>query len=319
MSKLIFILSLPRSGSTLLQRLLLGSGHCASLGEPSMLLRFLGDGPASTRRSTYWEFLVDSAQTDMREHWPEFDRVYHEGVRKLMMPIYEGLAGGKEWFIDKTPRYTLIAEEIMQCFPEAKFIVLWRHPLAVAASMTEGRGFWFPEEHAIDLYEGFTRLDAFTQHYKERICEIRYEDLVADPEAELARVGGYLGWDQLERVLSGPLAGTAGGSLGDRTGIKKYNQLSAGSKDSWVAKYNNWYRRRWAHRYCNGSDRAVVMQRHGYELPDALPGPMTGLFSGLTDCVRAANRTARRHRRPVWLKRFIKDYRKRQGYDIAFR
>lgn len=319
MSKLIFILSLPRSGSTLLQRLLLGSGHCASLGEPSMLLRFLGDGPASTRRSTYWEFLVDSAQADMREHWAEFDQVYREGVRKLMMPIYEGLAGGKEWFIDKTPRYSLIAEDIMRCFPEAKFIVLWRHPLAVAASMTEGRGFWFPEEYSIDLYEGLTRLDAFSQLHKGHICDIRYEDLVADPVAELARIGAYLGWDQLERVLSGPLAGTAGGSLGDTTGVKKYNQLSAGSKDSWVAKYNNWYRCRWAHKYCSGTERAAILKRHGYDFPEALSGKMTGLFSGLTDCVRSTNRTARRHSRPVWLKRFNKDYRKCHGYDVAFR
>lgn len=283
-----------------------------------MLLRFLGDGPASTRKSTYWEFLVDSAQADMRAQWSGFDAAYREGVRNLMLPIYDGLADGKEWFIDKTPRYTLIAEEIIQCFPQAKFIVLWRHPLAVAASMTENRGFWFPEDYSIDLYEGFTRLDAFTQRHKESICEVKYENLVESPEEELARVGYYLGWDRLERVLSEPLLDTAGGSLGDRTGIKKYNQLSTGSKDSWVNEYNNWYRCRWAQNYCNETDRAAILKRHGYDLPKALSGRMTGLFSGLADCVRAANRTVRRHRKPVWLKRFCKDYRKRHGYNVAF-
>lgn len=121
MTRPVFLLSLPRAGSTLLQRLLLMSGKCATLGEPSLLLRFLGEGPAMTRKATYWESLVETAAADMRRAWPGYDAAYRAGVRDLMLGIYDGLADGKEWFLDKTPRYTLIAEEILATFPDAKF------------------------------------------------------------------------------------------------------------------------------------------------------------------------------------------------------
>ncbi|RYD54446.1 MAG: sulfotransferase [Verrucomicrobiaceae bacterium] len=136
MTRPVFLLSLPRAGSTLLQRLLLMSGKCATLGEPSLLLRFLGEDVAMTRRATYWESLVETATADMRKAWDGYDEAYRKGVRELMLGIYDGLAEGREWFLDKTPRYTLIGEEILATFPDAKFIVLWRHPLAVAASVS---------------------------------------------------------------------------------------------------------------------------------------------------------------------------------------
>ena len=90
----IFILSLPRSGSTLLQRLLLGGGECSSLGEPSLLLRLLGDDQAMDRRAVYWDFLVTKAKRDMQERWAGFDEAYYTGVRELMYRIYGGLSDG---------------------------------------------------------------------------------------------------------------------------------------------------------------------------------------------------------------------------------
>ena len=176
MTRPVFLLSLPRAGSTLLQRLLLMSGKCATLGEPSLLLRFLGEGPAMTRKATYWESLVETATADMRKAWGGYDEAYRKGVRDLMQGIYDGLAEGKEWFIDKTPRYTLIAEEILATFPDAKFIVLWRHPLAVAASVssTFRKGRWCPDEFGIDLHEGQARLQEFCRRHGERVFQIKY-------------------------------------------------------------------------------------------------------------------------------------------------
>jgi hypothetical protein len=44
----------------------------------------------------------------------------------------------------------------MELFPDAKFIFLWRQPLAVAASMIEafGDGRWNLERYAVDLWDG---------------------------------------------------------------------------------------------------------------------------------------------------------------------
>ena len=321
MAKPIFILSLPRSGSTLLQRLLLGSGQCSSLGEPSLLLRFLGDGENMSRRAIYWEFLVTAAKQDMRKKWSGFDAAYADGVRELMNRIYSGLADGKEWFIDKTPRYTLIAHEIIKVFPDARFIVLWRHPLAIASSMTAKSNFWYPDEYSIDLNEGLMQLHDFAHKHRESICEVRYEDLVSQPSQELKRIGTYLGWDVLEDALEVPLTDSAGGSLGDPTGVKKYKQVSSGSLTAWEGQYNNWYRRRWASQYFSG-DHAEAMLDYKYTLPTSISqsrGSRLGVFAGIKDFVLANKRFCRRYRSPVWLKRFSKRFRKMHGYSVSFR
>lgn len=319
----IFLLSLPRAGSTLLQRLLLASGRCATLGEPSLLLRFLGEGDVMTRKATYWESLVDTAVTDIRASWSGYDEAYRTGVRNLMLPIYEGLAGGKEWFLDKTPRYTLIAEELIRTFPDAKFIVLWRHPLAVAASIasTFRKDRWCPDEFAIDLHEGLDRLHRFSRDHADRICQVRYEDLVSEPEAELARVGAYLGWDGLAEVAGRELVPSAGGTLGDPTGVKKYQKVSSASREAWKGKLGNWYRRGWAKRYLSG-DRAEWLRDLGYELPAdlAVQSWLAGNpLAGVTDWLTARIRIRRRLRQPTWLPRFARKFRREHGYEVSFR
>ncbi|HEY8991777.1 MAG TPA: sulfotransferase [Luteolibacter sp.] len=319
----IFLLSLPRAGSTLLQRLLLADGRCATLGEPSLLLRFLGEGDVMTRRSTYWEVLVDTATADMRAAWDGYDETYRKGIRELVTSIYQGLAGGKEWFLDKTPRYTLIAEELIRTFPDAKFIVLWRHPLAVAASIssTFRKGRWCPDEFAIDLYEGQARLQAFAEKHAGSICQVRYEDLVSDPAGELEKIGAYLGWDGLLDVAERELVPTAGGSLGDPTGVKKYQKVSSASREAWKAKVDNWYRRAWVKRYVSG-ERAEHMRRLGYELPPelvAVPWWAGRPLAGVADWLAARRRIHRRLRQPTWLPRFAKKFRREHGYEIIFR
>lgn len=318
MTKPIFLFSLPRAGSTLLQRLLLTSGRCAALGEPSLLLRFLGEGPVITRKATYWESLVEAAAADMRGAWSGYDPAYREGVRFLAQGVYDGLAGGKEWFVDKTPRYSLIAREIIETFPDARFLVLWRHPLAVAASLasTYRKGRWCLDEFGIDLHEGQRRLQEACELHGDRICQIRYEDLVSEPGMVMRRIGAYLGWDGLENVLKQDLVTSAGGSLGDPTGLKRYSRLSMESRDAWKVSINNWYRRRWARRYMTG-ERAMGMKALGYELPDDLKG--LGLLGGLSDLMSACRRRRRHLRHPTWLPRFARRFRKEQGYEICFR
>ncbi len=321
MTRPVFLLSLPRAGSTLLQRLLLMSGKCATLGEPSLLLRFLGEGPAMTRKATYWESLVETATVDMRKAWSGYDDTYRKGVRDLMQGIYEGLADGKEWFIDKTPRYSLIAEEIFATFPDAKFIVLWRHPLAVAASVssTFRKGRWCPDEFGIDLHEGQERLQAFCEKHGGSVFQIKYEDLVTDPATELKRLGDYLGWENLSTVLDQDLVTSTGGTLGDPTGVKRYTKISPASRDAWKAELSNWYRRAWARNYVSGT-RAQRMKELGYDLPNdvANRGPF-GLFAGLCDWFTARRRIHRRLRRPTWLPRFARKFRNQNDYEVSFR
>lgn len=312
----IFIFSLPRSGSTLLQRILLSSGECSTLGEPSLLLRFLGDSKDVARYATYRENNLEVSMYDMRAKWSGFDDAYREGVKNLMLNIYTNLSDGKKYFVDKTPRYTLIAEEIYKTFPNAKFIVLWRHPLAVAASISSTfyKGKWRFDDFIVDLTTGIDRLYAFQQKYSDQVCSIRYEDLVSAPEATLIQVGDYLGWPDLAKVSNDALPASAGGTLGDPSGVVKYSRLSPESRDSWMNTYNNWYRKNWAKKYF-AHPRANWLEELGYSLPTNLQSCSLpkNLLTSLGDLKYALTRN-RSHK-----KRALKAFKKDNIYPYTFK
>src|SRR5437764_1307876 len=46
-------------------------------------------------------------------------------------------APGKRFFLDKTPAYALVLPFLVKLYPDAKYIVLTRHPLAVLSSWVE--------------------------------------------------------------------------------------------------------------------------------------------------------------------------------------
>lgn len=321
MTRPVFLLSLPRAGSTLLQRLLLMSGRCATLGEPSLLLRFLGEGPEMARKATYWESLIETSTEDIRKAWSGFDEAYRTGVREMMQRIYDGLAGGKEFFIDKTPRYSLIPEEIKATFPDAIFIVLWRHPLAVAASVssTFRKGRWCPDEFGIDLHEGQRRLLEFCMKQGDAVFQIRYEDLVTEPAVQMKKLGAFLGIQDLATTVEQDLVTSTGGTLGDPTGVKRYTKISPDARDAWKKDVSNWYRRAWVRDYV-ASPAGETMKALGYELTgDVANGGPVNLLAGLQDWFSATRRIRRRLRQPTWLPRFARKFRKEHGYEISFR
>lgn len=322
-TQIVFLLSMPRAGSTLLQRLLMGSGVCKTVGEPSFLLRFLGlGGDPILRASTYSEALVETALEDMRKAWGGFDDCYRKGVHDLAVSIYNGLAGEFPFFIDKTPRYSLIAEELVELFPEAKFIVLWRHPIAVMNSMstTFRAGRWEPHSFDLDLYHGIDQLRSICEKHGPRVHQVKYEDLAANPEKELAALGGYLGIPTLSDVAGRELAKGNDGKLGDPTGVKKYSKVSPDSISEWERGIRNWYREKWVKKYFTG-ERAEFFRSLGYDIPQRMKEGKVplGLIDGIRDWLYASRIMNRRLLRPLGSKRRIRRQAKKRGYFVAFR
>ncbi|MBB5352647.1 hypothetical protein HNR46_002895 [Haloferula luteola] len=322
MTRPLFLLSLPRAGSTLLQRMLMASGEVATLGEPSLLLRFLGNDEIMTRRAPYWDYLVSQAMDDMRQASPGFDARYREGVRQLALGVYDELAAGKPWFLDKTPRYSLIADEIGRTFPDARFIILWRHPLAVASSMCDTfcRGAWEVDDYAIDLHRGLDSLLGFAATHPDRIAEVRYEDLVSNPVAEMEKLECYLGLSGLAAHARQP-ALTAGGSLGDPTGVVKYQGVSEQSREAWRSAYDNWGRRRWARRYFSNPERRASLAKLGYHLPPEMastPWWQGSLVQGWRDWKSTIGTPKRLRQGPRWQSRFVEKFHAKNGFPIGF-
>jgi len=273
----LFILSLPRSGSTLLQRMLATHPEVATASEPWLLLPQLYALRERGAAAEYGHRTAARAISDFADSLPGGRDDYLAEVRRSALALYERAAGDAAWFLDKTPRYHLVVDEIMALFPDARFVFLWRNPLAVAASMIEsfGHGRWNLDRYEVDLHGGLERLVAAHERRDPRAVAVRFEDVVADPAGGTRPVFELLGLDPAD-ATAGAFADTSlNGRMGDRTGTAAYTEISGEPVDRWRATMANPLRKRWCATYLRavGPEALAAM---GYDF-DELTGEVAGL------------------------------------------
>ena len=263
----IFLLSLPRSGSTLLQRILACHQEIATTAEPWVLLPWISPATTLVGAAEYDYHNMRAAVEDFMSHLSGGRSTYLDGVRAAASRLYQDIGGECTYFLDKTPRYHLIVDEIVETFPEARIILLWRNPLAVAASMMEtwSQGKWNLHRFEIDLYQGIDNLLRAREKHGVRIFEIRFEDLVSDPEPRFHDILGYLGLEANPKIINDFSRIDVSGRMGDPTGVKNYKTLNKQAADKWTTSFSNPIRKQWARRYLEwlGEKRLHTM---GYDL-----------------------------------------------------
>ena len=225
---LIFLLSMPRSGSTLLSLMLGSHPEVDAPPEPWIVLavaEHLGIG--NVRNMPYgreWaeiaaiEFLLSSEREQRGALGKALSMI--GGVsnldtisvaRKILHAAYQLhlKVSGKRIFIDKTPRYYTVLGLIDEVFPKAKKIVLLRNPLDVFASYKATwdipRTIFTPENvlvHTRDFCEGLFRLADYTATLRNDVLVLRYEDLANDPERALRSVSEFVDIDFLPTMLT---------------------------------------------------------------------------------------------------------------------
>jgi hypothetical protein len=271
--KPLFIFSLPRSGSTLLQRVLAADSRISSAAEPWVLLPLvyaLREHGASAEYSHYW---ANFALNDFVRELPNGKQDYLSAVGSAMRELYQKAAKNKDarYFLDKTPRYALIADEIMDIFPDGKFILLWRNPLAIVASIVEtwGEGKWDVSMCKVDLFDGMASLIAGYQAHPEKTLAIQYESFLTSTEKELIRIAEYLELKIDPDVLKTFSQISFRGKLGDPTGVKNYQAVDTAPLEKWKTVINNPLRKMWCRRYLRwlGEERLKIM---GYDLKELL-------------------------------------------------
>jgi hypothetical protein len=249
-----------------MQRLLAAHPDIATRSEPWLLL-----APFFARRergalALYGHRTGARALDDLFGQIPRGEDTFRAAIRAFAETVYDELAAGRRFFIDKTPRYHLIASELMETFPDARFVFLWRNPLAVAASMVEtfGRGRWVLHRFEDDLFRGSERLLAAQAEHKDRRTHVvRYEDLITNAEATIDRVLAFLGLEpQGQATISSERAMT--GRMGDHTGIEMYDDISTEPNMKWPATMANPLRKAWCRNYLTrlGAERCSMM---GYD------------------------------------------------------
>jgi hypothetical protein len=204
------IVGCPRSGTSLLavmldaHPLLAVPPETAFLGlvsqlhgAPAMLReRFLEIVTADRITVSNWSDFGLDAQNLRRRLEAIEPFTVEAGVRTFYALYAEG--EGKPRSGDKTPGYVFIMPQICALLPEAHFIHVLRDPGDTALSW---RKTWFaPSQDFHVLGEGWRKhveAGRRASSMVPRYAEVRFEELVRDPEHELKRLCGYLAlpWD----------------------------------------------------------------------------------------------------------------------------
>lgn len=268
----LFLFSLPRSGSTLLQRILGAHHSIATTSEPWILLPLIY---TLREKGIYTEYRHATAMIAIEDFYNEMPKGvadYLAEIRSFVLNLYSKVSKDNSiYFLDKTPRYHLIVEDIIQLFPEGKFIFLWRNPLSIVASLINsfGKGRWDLFHYQVDLYDGLANLISISRKYQPQICQIRFEALIKDPLHELEQILSYLDLPLESKMLNEFNNVDLKGHEGDRIGSKEYNHISFEPLDKWKFVLSNHIRKRWCKHYLKwiGSERLGFM---GYDLDNLI-------------------------------------------------
>ncbi|CAN5750167.1 hypothetical protein BH18ACT17_BH18ACT17_16760 [soil metagenome] len=290
--KPLFLLSMPRSGSTLAQRVLAAHPEVATAAEPWVLLPHLYASRERGIAAEYTQPIAARAIAEFAQSLPRGEQDYREAIHDMALDLYTRAAGeGATYFLDKTPRYHYVVDDLLQIFPDAKFVFLWRNPLAVVASIVETwtKGRWNVDRWQGDLRGVVPLVDAYRANGDTTLA-VRYEDLVSRPDTTWPRVFDHLGLPFDDGLLTRFNDVALQGSMGDPTGVRRYSTISDEPLEKWRATLANPYRKRWCREYLRwiGAERLTVM---GYDL-DELLGQMdeigTSARSVASDAVHGA-------------------------------
>ena len=180
----IFILGMPRSGTSLVEQIISSHSKVAGAGELK-LVQHLGKKLPLSPKSISIEAIS------------EFRQRYLSELSKLSY--------GKHFVTDKMPHNFLFIPLICAAFPEAKIVHVQRSPAATCWSnykqyfLEEGLGYCYDLKDVVSYYSLYSDLMEFWQsEYSDRIYNLNYEKLTTDQKGETKKLINYLGlnWDE---------------------------------------------------------------------------------------------------------------------------
>jgi len=269
---LIFIISQPRSGSTLLQRVLSGHPGIQTSAETWLMLPPVY---AMKPEACITEYNAKSAATGARDflrYYTDGVEVYDEAIRNWAATLYGHALkkSGRKYFLDKTPRYFFIIPELYRLFPRARFVFLLRNPLAVLASLLST----YVQDDWCKL--GFFRYDLLrapslilegVRVVGSDAVVLHYEAFVSNPEEELARLCERLGIAFHSAMLDYAASEPPKGKLNDPVGVKQHSRPSTGSLEKWKRLGENEQHRHLAACYLEALGKEVI-DSMGYEMEE---------------------------------------------------
>jgi len=175
----VFVMCTLRSGSTLLRVLL--NSHSRIHAPHELHLRYI-----SVSLDKKW------SERSMKEMGLDA-----EGLRYLLWDRLlerELSTSGKPIVVDKTPNNVFIADKLRECWPDARFVFLLRHPAAIAQSRKD----WFKGKEHYDEQQNHDLIRRYCEALEEARqrydgITVRYEELTEEPERVTREICEFLG------------------------------------------------------------------------------------------------------------------------------
>jgi len=184
----IFIVGMPRSGTTLIEQILASHPEVYGGGELSELRQVLATPPGATASTVFTDYAADLNSV-------EFEALGHEYLEQVWT-----LSPGSRFISDKMPANYFFIGMIHLIFPDAKIIHSIRDPIDSCFSCY-ARLFNKTMEFAYDLGtlgRYAVRYLRLMWHWHEAlpvdtVLDVRYEDVVDDVEVQARRMLDYIG------------------------------------------------------------------------------------------------------------------------------
>ena len=209
----VFIVGFPRSGTTLVDTILRGHPSINVTEETDAVARMVNQ--LSGQSDERLENLANLSDSDVEG----FRKTYLGGLARHANPD-----DGNAVLVDRFALNIIYAGEIVRLFPQARFILLLRHPADCVLSCfmqtfyeTSANASFFTLEDSAHLYDRvFGLWRQYTDILQLNVLQVKYEDLITDVEATCRQIMGFLempwhpGILEHERTARNrPLIGTA--------------------------------------------------------------------------------------------------------------
>ena len=208
---MIFIIGVGRSGTSLLQSILNSHSKISFLPETQFLRNYVFKKNVSINKSNYKE-IISQLEKD-----PRFSRLnicpkIVIEKSKNMIDVYRNITNfylknkNKEIIGDKDPKIIENIEVLNYFFPNSKIIHIIRDPRDVVLSRTKAK--WSKKYpyfmHSIIYYLQMTlgRKMLYKYFNKNNFYELKYEDLIKDPNYELKKICNFLEVEYENNILN---------------------------------------------------------------------------------------------------------------------
>lgn len=197
----IFVIGMPRTGTTLVDRILSSHPDIVSAGELQALPLAVKRAAATRSRTVLDpETITAASGTDMGRIGRDF-----------MQTARHHLSDSDCRFVDKFPGNFLYAGYIARALPTAKIVCLRRHPLDTLLSnfrnlfATSSRYYDYSYD-LVDIAAYYARFDRLMAFWRTalpgRVLEVGYEDLVADQEGQTRKLLAHCNLDWSDSCLT---------------------------------------------------------------------------------------------------------------------